>query len=78
VSLLPFVIHRDQAVPEALARQRPLVETAQSSQAAADFRCAAEWVMDTLAAQPREKEAPPAAAEHREGLEAPVATGASQ
>lgn len=78
VSVLPFVIHRDQAVPEALARQRPLLETAQSSQAAADFRCAAEWVMDALVAQPRGTEAAPAHEERRDGLDTPLATGASQ
>jgi cellulose synthase operon protein YhjQ len=78
LSVLPFVVHRDQAVPEALARQRPLVETAQSSQAAADFRCAAEWVIDALAAQPQKSEAPPAHGERRDGLDASLATRASQ
>jgi cellulose synthase operon protein YhjQ len=54
LDVLPFGIHRDQAVPEALARQRPVIETAPSSQGAEDFRCAAEWVMDVMVAQPAE------------------------
>jgi cellulose synthase operon protein YhjQ len=68
LSVLPFVIHRDQAVPEALAQQRTAVETARSSQAAADFLCAADWVIDALAARPADEEAPPTTATPREAL----------
>jgi cellulose synthase operon protein YhjQ len=85
LSVLPFVIHRDQAVPEALAKQRPLSETAQSSQAAEDFRCAAAWVMEALAAQPQkketpspQKETPSPQVERRDEIETPIVTEASQ
>jgi cellulose synthase operon protein YhjQ len=56
--VLPFVIHADQAVPEALALQRPVLESAPSSLAADDFRRAAEWLRDALqAAQPAQPRA---------------------
>lgn len=45
---LPVVIHRDEAVREALAAGRTLVETASSSQAAADFKAAAAWLVEEL------------------------------
>ena len=48
-AVLPFVIHHDQAVKEALAFQRPLVDQGPSSQAAADFRQLAVWVREELA-----------------------------
>jgi cellulose synthase operon protein YhjQ len=78
VPVLPFAVHRDQAVPEALARQRPVVENAPSSQAAADFRCAAEWVMDALAAEARRSEASTAHSEGSEASDVPLASGASE
>ena len=52
--VLPFAIHRDTAVPEALALQRPLVAGAPTSQAARDFRHAADWLLDELAALPED------------------------
>ncbi len=78
VSLLPFVLHRDQALPEALASERPVLETAPSSQAAEDFRCAAEWVVEALAARPRESEQPPVDGQRANDQAPPLATGASQ
>ncbi len=48
LSVLPFVIHRDEAMREALAFQRTVIEQAPSSQATADFRRLAEWMVAGL------------------------------
>jgi len=48
--LLPIVIHRDAAVPEALALQRPVIAASPSSQAADDFDGVAEWLLRSLGA----------------------------
>jgi cellulose biosynthesis protein BcsQ len=48
ISVLPLVIHRDEAVREALGAQRPVVEHAPSGQAAADLRQLAQWISDEL------------------------------
>lgn len=58
-AVLPFAIHHDQSVREALAFQRPLVDQGPSSQAAAEFRQLAAWVREELARVP-EREANPA------------------
>jgi len=74
--VLPFVIHRDQAVPEALARQRPVLETAPSSQSALDLRRAAEWVMETLGADRPHVAAPVERDDGGGNAGVPAATGA--
>jgi cellulose synthase operon protein YhjQ len=48
--LLQFAIHRDAAVPEALALQRPVLMASPGSQAADDFERLAGWVLEELAA----------------------------
>lgn len=48
--LLPFVVHRDEAVCEALACRRTVAEQAPSSQAAADLRRLAAWVREEIMA----------------------------
>jgi cellulose synthase operon protein YhjQ len=78
VSVLPFVVHRDQAVPEALASERPVLEHAPMSQAAEDFRCLADWVVDALATQPGKGEGAPARSERADDEAAPLVTGANQ
>lgn len=68
LSVLPFVIHKDEAVREALAFQRTVIEQAPSSQATADFRKLAEWTLaglDTVGKdhpQPQNREAAAASA----------------
>jgi cellulose synthase operon protein YhjQ len=54
--VLPLAIHRDEAVPEALACQRTVLVHAPTSQASADFRSLAEWLRHELA---RAVSAPP-------------------
>jgi len=56
VSVLPFAIHRDEAVREALACRRTVLAHAPTSQASADFRSLAEWLRQEMA---REVSAPP-------------------
>jgi cellulose synthase operon protein YhjQ len=53
--LLRLAIHRDAAVPEALALQRPIITASPSSQAADDFERLAAWVVDELAADERNR-----------------------
>jgi len=55
--LLRVAIHRDTAVPEALAQQRPIIGASPSSQAADDFERLAAWVLDELGAD--ESKRPP-------------------
>jgi cellulose synthase operon protein YhjQ len=55
---LPFIIHRDTAVPEALAQQRPILAISPSSQAADDFERGAEWILDQLQAGDEQRARP--------------------
>jgi cellulose synthase operon protein YhjQ len=59
LSLLPFPIHRDEAVREALACQRTVLAHAPTSQAAADFRSLAEWLRHEMAREVSAKAARP-------------------
>lgn len=63
--LLPLVIHRDAAVPEALALERPVMAASPSSQAADDFERLAEWLLDALGT---ESEARPPSASRRDPI----------
>lgn len=47
-SLIPYIIHRDEAVPEAVASNRSLPEQAPQSQAAHDLQGLASWVLARL------------------------------
>lgn len=44
-SLIPYLIHRDEAVPEAVASNRSLAEQSPHSQAAHDLQGLASWVL---------------------------------
>jgi cellulose synthase operon protein YhjQ len=48
-ALVPFVVHTDQAVREALAFQRPVVDQSPTCQATADFRQLASFVSAQMA-----------------------------
>jgi cellulose synthase operon protein YhjQ len=58
VTPLPFVVHQDEAVRESLASQRPVIESAGSSQAAVDLRQLTGWIRETLVEEARDREQP--------------------
>ena len=76
--LLQVAIHRDTAVPEALALQRPILSASPSSQAADDFERLAAWVLDELAADEGKRPSLPSRADSLAVAGVPAAQGASR